>query len=386
MQDVHIVHGAFVHTMYWEQLHSCPPGFRYDLASNGAHVAMKADLRERAFASALRDRARRTVGRIRNRTGMPNLRLVRTRAALAHSWQYPLVCNRPWVIDFEDAAAMVGYAILRSIPRRLLRGLLASPRCRALLPWTDAARKTVVAELGQELDAKMQVLLPAIAPRSGAAPGGRGRRLLFVGSAFVPKGGVVLLRAFAIVRRQLPDATLDLVSFVPASFRAEAGSIPGVTVHTRLPPERLGQLFASARALVAPFATDTLGYVVLEAFAHATPAVVTRHFALPELVTDGVTGLVVPTSCSLFDEHWRRRFPSLSGGHDQTHGHPILDELREPPSADVEALAAGMASALSDGPRLEEMGAAALAETQVGRFSHARRRERLLAVYSGAAE
>jgi glycosyltransferase involved in cell wall biosynthesis len=123
---------------------------------------------------------------------------------------------------------------------------------------------------------------------------------------------------------------------------------------------------------------------VLEAAAHGTPAVVTRHFALPELVTHGATGLVVSTSASLFDSHGRRRFSPILGPHDRAEGHPMLEELREPSTADVEALAAGMGTVLADAVRTHEMGHAAFAEVSFGRFSHARRRETLEAVYEEA--
>jgi glycosyltransferase involved in cell wall biosynthesis len=384
MRNVHIVHGAFIHTMFWEQLQSCPSGFRYDLESTGAEHELKADLRERPAAARWVQGARKLVGTTRTRAGLPNLRIVRTHADLVHSWQYPLVSSHPWVVDFEDVAALIGYAVPWALSRSLLRGLLGCSHCRALLPWTEASRRSVIAELGAELDAKTSVVLPAIAPRSERPSAERARRLLFVGSAFVSKGGIALLRAFARARNDFTDATLDVVSFVPEEYREEARHIPGVTIHTRLPPADLTSLFCSARALVAPFATDTFGFVVLEAFAHGTPAIVTRHFALPELVTDGSTGVVVATSASLFDAEGRRRFGPIFGSHDKTAGHPILDELREPREADIEALAEGMRTLLADGSRALEMGDAAFAETLSGRFSHDRRREALACVYRGA--
>jgi glycosyltransferase involved in cell wall biosynthesis len=200
----------------------------------------------------------------------------------------------------------------------------------------------------------------------------------------VAKGGILLMRAFARVQREFPDARLDVVAFVPRRFAAELGRIPGVSAHARLPMGELEGLYGSARALVAPFATDTLGFVVLEAFAHGTPAVVTRHFALPELVTDHVTGVVAAAGASVFDAQGRRRFPMLPAAHDGTHGHPLLDELREPAAREVDALAEGMATLLEDAETARAMGEAALAETRTGRFSHDRRRAALRAVYEDA--
>jgi hypothetical protein len=66
-------------------------------------------------------------------------------------------------------------------------------------------------------------------------------------------------------------------------------------------------------------------------------------------------------------------------------GHPLLDELREPPAADVEALAAAMARVLGSAEAAAHMGTAAFDATRAGRFSHARRRSELGAIYSVAA-
>ncbi len=59
-------------------------------------------------------------------------------------------------------------------------------------------------------------------------------------------------------------------------------------------PAELSHLFGQARLLVLPSLTyETFGRVLIEAYAHAVPVLATRLGATPEIVEDGVTGLLV---------------------------------------------------------------------------------------------
>src|SRR5580658_10052596 len=339
-RQVHIVRGAFVHTLYWEQLRSCPEGFSYDLSAPAAPLpGLKADLQSHAQLERHRAGLKNTIRKLRRSMALPNVRLVRSRKHLVHSWQYPLMTTAPWVIDFEDAGAFVGYQPVSSrwYAPGVLRALFASPYCRALLPWSQKARDSLVSELGPSLEEKTHVVYPAVSPKLAEQPvAPLDRRLLFVGSAFVSKGGVAAMRAFARVRNELPDARLDMVTFLPPHFRAEAAGIPGLSIHTRAPPEELDRLFRHAYALVAPFGTDTFGYVLLEAFAYGVPAIVSDNFALPELVGRGERGVVVPMSQSLYDAGGRRGSYVPPGPHDRIDGHPLIEAMCSPPTRDID--------------------------------------------------
>ncbi len=132
--------------------------------------------------------------------------------------------------------------------------------------------------------------------------------MLFVGTAFEAKGGVETVRAIARVRAT-HDVTLDLVSDVPARWRDEIERGGGITVHGwPAPAAKVEALFARSQVLVFPSHMDTLGFVMLEAMAHGVPAVATRHFAVPELVEDGVSGIVVEGENLLYGDDGLCRF------------------------------------------------------------------------------
>jgi glycosyltransferase involved in cell wall biosynthesis len=116
-----------------------------------------------------------------------------------------------------------------------------------------------------------------------------GRTIVFVGREFERKGGHVLLDAFARVRRKFPKARL-LVAGPPIPRSTQLG----VAWLGYVPLEELAALFAQATVFALPTLSEPFGIAYLDALACGVPCVGTRIEAVPEIVRDGVTGLLVP--------------------------------------------------------------------------------------------
>lgn len=116
-----------------------------------------------------------------------------------------------------------------------------------------------------------------------------GRTVVFVGKEFARKGGQVLLEAFARVRRAFPKVRL-LVAGPPVPRTAPLG----VAFLGFVPLEELPSLLAQATVFALPTLAEPFGIAFLDAMACGVPCVGTRHEAIPEIVRDGVTGLLVP--------------------------------------------------------------------------------------------
>jgi glycosyltransferase involved in cell wall biosynthesis len=129
-------------------------------------------------------------------------------------------------------------------------------------------------------------VFPAAAPRRDD-----GRTVVFVGRDFARKGGPVLLEAFARVRRAVPKARL-LVAGPPAPDRRR---IPeGVFFLGRVPRDELAALFSQSTVFALPSLREPFGIAFLDAMACGLPCVGTRVEAVPEIVREGETGLLVP--------------------------------------------------------------------------------------------
>jgi len=116
-------------------------------------------------------------------------------------------------------------------------------------------------------------------------------RVLFMGGDFRRKGGHDLLAAWRAARLG-QRARLDLVTSSPIESGLPSD---GVTVHTGViahSPE-WRRLWRDADLFVLPTRDEAFGLVFQEAAAAGIPAVGTRINAIPELVLDGRSGLLV---------------------------------------------------------------------------------------------
>jgi starch synthase len=116
-----------------------------------------------------------------------------------------------------------------------------------------------------------------------------GETILFVGREFARKGGTVLLDAFELVRRRRPSARL-LIAGPPQPLALPSGAEQLGPV----PYERLEPLFARATVFTMPTLWEPFGIAFLDAMACGVPCVGTATEAVPEIVEEGRTGLLVP--------------------------------------------------------------------------------------------
>lgn len=131
-----------------------------------------------------------------------------------------------------------------------------------------------------------------------------GPTILHVGRLVEKKGCADLLRAFALLTTKHADAELHIVGEGPLlgllqELASQLGIARRVTFFGSLPGERVLDLMRTATLLCQPSVTaasgDTEGLpiVLLEACALGLPIVATRHAGIPELVSEGRTGVLV---------------------------------------------------------------------------------------------
>jgi glycosyltransferase involved in cell wall biosynthesis len=111
------------------------------------------------------------------------------------------------------------------------------------------------------------------------------------------KGVDVLLDAFAAVQPRQPEARLIVVGDGPLRAdlekRAYDLDLDGVVRFTGW-IEQARRLMPACDVIVVPSRWEGFGLVTLEAMGHARPLIASRTSALPEIVIDGQTGVLVP--------------------------------------------------------------------------------------------
>ncbi len=122
-------------------------------------------------------------------------------------------------------------------------------------------------------------------------------RALFVGVLERYKDVDGLAAAWRQVAARLPEATLHVVGKGSRArvVRRLAGDLPGrVRWSPALAPAEVARALDEARVLVLPSRSEGMGRVLVEAFCRGRPVVATRVGGIPDVVSDGVEGLLVP--------------------------------------------------------------------------------------------
>ena len=107
-----------------------------------------------------------------------------------------------------------------------------------------------------------------------------------------------LLEAVALLRRRLPDVRLSIVGDGPERDRllrrhAALGLGDAVVFLGEVSRSRLAEEYVNADCFCLPSVQEGFGIVFLEAMAAGLPVVACRAAAVPEVVPDGVAGLLV---------------------------------------------------------------------------------------------
>lgn len=107
------------------------------------------------------------------------------------------------------------------------------------------------------------------------------------------------IRAFLLVHRKYPDATLTIAGSGPLaeslSDLAQQLGIGNAVIFTgRLDREAMAQAYRAADIAINPSLVDNMPNSVLEAMASGTPVVSTNVGGVPYIVTDEKTALLVP--------------------------------------------------------------------------------------------
>lgn len=251
------------------------------------------DLRRARNEAAVGMLARGLVGRKVREGGAPDVLHVHTQvpALMSVGWmrRFPTVLTTDaTALNHAEMEAQPAWTHRPSIAldRRVFR---AAARAVFFSAW---ARDSAVEPYG--LDPDRAVVIPPGVPTERFEVPDRRREgrlpvLLFVGDLVELKGGLDVVDVF---RHELSGrAEVHLVT------RGRLPEMPpGVTVHRGVraySPEWFA-LYAAADVFVLPTRIDRFGLVYLEAMAAGLPVVGSRINAVPELVTEGETGLLVP--------------------------------------------------------------------------------------------
>ena len=198
---------------------------------------------------------------------------------------------REWIF-VEDVGA-------RHIRRTMAAERRLFDRLDVIMAMSDWLRRSFIEDFDQDPGKVVTVGAGANIPRLPDVPerDWERPRLLFIGLEWERKGGPTLLAAFRGLRAERPDAELWIVGRErPAGTADDAGVTWMGRINRRTPggDAEMARLHREATAYVMPSLFDPFPNVFLEAMAWGLPCVGADRCSMPEVIQDGVTGLIAP--------------------------------------------------------------------------------------------
>jgi glycosyltransferase involved in cell wall biosynthesis len=176
------------------------------------------------------------------------------------------------------------------------------------------------------------------------------KNILFVGVNYESKGGPDLVQAFRAVLERHPDASLTIIGSSPKI------DLPQVEVLGYVPLAELAPYYERAAIFCLPTKFEAFGVAFIEAMENALPIVGTQLGAIPDFVTEGVNGHLVPPEnpsaiaaalldlldnperCRLYGENSRKLYLERYNWHDT--GQLIRRYILETIAGDAEVTSA----------------------------------------------
>ncbi len=198
--------------------------------------------------------------------------------------------------DWRTATRLYGSPLRRFLAPAADRigrlGIRHADAVRTISPFTSGLVRAVGVEPAGEFVAFVDLDAFAEPP---PAPAPAAKRLLFVGVLERYKNLEGLAAAWRLAAARVPGAELHLVGSGSLTAIAEALVAEGIGVRwdPRLEPPELARALDAARALVLPSRSEGLPRIVIESFVRGRAVIGSRAGGIPDIVEDGVNGLLV---------------------------------------------------------------------------------------------
>ncbi|MBF7072161.1 glycosyltransferase family 4 protein [Glaciecola sp. MH2013] len=225
---------------------------------------------------------------------------------------FPILTSKPWIYTPADTASAMAFNIFgvptpRIFRALILRYLFSRKNFLGLFFKSEAGLKTLDEyPLLKSKKIRADVLYPAVQEYSRS--NGSQRRdastinLIFVGE-FFRKGGKEVIDAFVELKQKYPNISLSICADRDKHFQSELykekyleiiDSDENINLQFVTREELFDEHFENADIFLCPTFQESFGYAILEAMAKGLPIIASDVFAIPEMIENNVTGLLLP--------------------------------------------------------------------------------------------
>ena len=203
----------------------------------------------------------------------------------------------PVVLTVHDAEPHTGDKLSRKTPCFFWK--LGFRRADQIIAHSLYVRDTLQHQLGmpvQSLHVIPHIQIGQGHEATALAPDD-GMTVLFFGRIWPYKGLEYLIRAEPWITKQIPGLKIVIAGTGEGFDRYERMMVHRerfVVLNRHISEEEVSRLFQEASLVVLPYIESSQSGVIPVAYTYGKPVVATRVGGLPEMVVDGVTGVLVP--------------------------------------------------------------------------------------------
>ena len=189
--------------------------------------------------------------------------------------------------------------------------ILNSKRCLQIRCMSQACKESLELLFGHELNEKSILSYPRVSliKKKINSKNHKKTKFLFIGTQFELKGGPALIKGFNAAFRKNSNISLDIITHLPEKFQNNHKGITFFPANYK--KEEIYKKFMSkSDILILPTYVESFGMVILEALAHGLGIISTDLYAIPEMVIDGINGIIIKPPISIWDgflpsEHYK---------------------------------------------------------------------------------
>ena len=215
-----------------------------------------------------------------------------------------------YIAEFDVPLGLYGYNLSRYRQKyNEARRLMERPQLRAILTFSNWARRSFALHFGQEIEAKCRVVYPLACFSAKPASYHECRYdFAFVSTRFRIKGGPEAVRAFqSVCYGKNSDSRFCVITNLTEAekYLGKLGRYKGIDWYdAKLGDDEIADILTKTRCLVHPSLSDSFGVVVLEALAAGCAVITTKFASFEEMVgQDNGWLLAAPTATVVGDTY-----------------------------------------------------------------------------------
>jgi len=225
--------------------------------------------------------------------------------------------KKPWVIDMEHVHSFFGLnpsLIKNKFLKRFIEKKLASKYCRGVLCHCEATRQAFFHYLDCS---KFKDKIKVIYPSSHIIPLKKNKHkkiwILSILSDFYGKAGPQVLKVFSKIEKKYSNVEFWIRADIPEDLKKKfkLKNVKYMNYFEDIIPREdlVKSVYSECDIFFYPTLTDSFGYSLIDAMVAKMPIVGSNLYAVPEMVKDGETGLVVKIPGYHLEKDYVQSFP-----------------------------------------------------------------------------